>query len=65
MSRRMKTHKTAAKRFKVTGTGKIVAYRSGKSHLMRKKSGKRKRRLARTKLVSSSHLPRIRKLLGR
>ncbi|MHA2610693.1 MAG: 50S ribosomal protein L35 [bacterium JZ-2024 1] len=65
MGRKMKTHKTAAKRFKITGSGKIVAYKSGKSHLLRKKSSRRKRRLTGIHPVSPAHLPRIRKLLGR
>ncbi|MFN4182371.1 MAG: 50S ribosomal protein L35 [bacterium] len=65
MGRKMKTHKTAVKRFKVTGSGKIVAYKIGKSHLLRKKSSRRKRRLSGIKPVSRAHLPRIRKLLGR
>lgn len=35
---KIKTHKTAQKRFKVTGTGKIMRTKGGKSHLRRKKS---------------------------
>ena len=41
---KMKTHKSTAKRFKVTGTGKLVRTQIGKSHLRRKKA-KRVRRL--------------------
>ena len=41
---KMKTHKSTAKRFKVTGTGKLTRAKIGKSHLRRKKS-KRVRRL--------------------
>lgn len=41
---KMKTHKSTAKRFKVTGTGKLMRAKIGKSHLRRKKS-KRVRRL--------------------
>jgi large subunit ribosomal protein L35 len=35
---KIKTHKTAQKRFKITGTGKIMRTKGGKSHLRRKKS---------------------------
>ena len=41
---KMKTHKSTAKRFKVTGTGKLMRTKIGKSHLRRNKS-KRTRRL--------------------
>jgi large subunit ribosomal protein L35 len=41
---KMKTHKSSAKRFKVTGTGKLMRTKIGKSHLRRKKP-KRTRRL--------------------
>ncbi len=41
---KMKTHKSTAKRFKVTGTGRLMRTKIGKSHLRRKKS-KRVRRL--------------------
>jgi large subunit ribosomal protein L35 len=46
-----KTHKGILKRLKVTGTGKIVRRKGGKSHLLSTKSGKRLRRLARTATV--------------
>ncbi|GJX18914.1 50S ribosomal protein L35, chloroplastic [Tanacetum coccineum] len=45
---KMKTHKASAKRFRVTGTGKIVRRRSGKQHLLRKKNAKRRTRLSKT-----------------
>jgi large subunit ribosomal protein L35 len=41
-----KTRKSAAKRFKITGSGKILHRRAGRSHLLAKKSSARKRRLA-------------------
>ncbi|KAJ6296107.1 hypothetical protein OIU78_024028 [Salix suchowensis] len=41
-----KTHKASAKRFRVTGTGKIVRRRAGKQHLLAKKNTKRKLRLS-------------------
>ncbi|KAJ8425700.1 hypothetical protein Cgig2_018922 [Carnegiea gigantea] len=43
---KMKTHKASAKRFRVTGTGKIVRRRAGKQHLLAKKKTKRKVRLS-------------------
>ncbi|KAJ0697751.1 putative ribosomal protein L35 [Helianthus annuus] len=45
---KMKTHKASAKRFRVTGTGKIVRRRAGKQHLLRKKNAKRRTRLSKT-----------------
>ena len=44
---KMKTHKGAKKRFKVTGTGKVRRYKAFKSHILTKKTSKRKRRLRR------------------
>ena len=40
---KMKTHRGTAKRFRVTGTGKVVRAKAFKSHIMTKKSSKRKR----------------------
>ena len=51
---KMKTKKSAAKRFKVTGSGKVVYNKSGNSHLSTKKSPKRKRRLRKDATVSSA-----------
>ena len=42
---KMKTKRAASKRFKVTGSGRIVRYRANKRHILTKKSSKRKRRL--------------------
>ena len=42
---KMKTHKGAKKRFKITGTGKVRRYKAFKSHILTKKTSKRKRRL--------------------
>ncbi|KAG8639472.1 hypothetical protein MANES_14G113600v8 [Manihot esculenta] len=50
---KMKTHKASAKRFRVTGRGKIVRRRAGKQHLLAKKNTKRKLRLS--KIVGSLH----------
>jgi len=45
---KMKTNRAAAKRFKVTGTGKIVRSHANKRHILTKKSSKRKRSLTGT-----------------
>jgi large subunit ribosomal protein L35 len=60
---KMKTHRGAAKRFKVTGTGKIKRNRANKSHILTGKSSKRTRRLRTATLVSKHDQARIRKLL--
>ncbi|KAJ6731684.1 50S RIBOSOMAL PROTEIN L35 [Salix purpurea] len=49
-----KTHKASAKRFRVTGTGKIVRRRAGKQHLLAKKNTKRKLRLSKMHPVNRS-----------
>jgi large subunit ribosomal protein L35 len=49
---KMKTYKAAAKRFRVTGTGKIVRTKGGKSHLRRRKSKRVKAQLSRMIVVT-------------
>ncbi|KAL3623940.1 60S ribosomal protein L35 [Castilleja foliolosa] len=49
-----KTHKASAKRFRVTGSGKIVRRRAGKQHLLRKKNTKRRVRLSKMLQVDRS-----------
>ncbi|KNA17358.1 hypothetical protein SOVF_080710 [Spinacia oleracea] len=51
---KMKTHKASAKRFRVTGKGKIVRRRAGKQHLLAKKNTKRKNRLSKLIQVDRS-----------
>ncbi|CAN4113284.1 unnamed protein product [Withania somnifera] len=51
---KMKTHKASAKRFKVSGSGKIMRRRAGKQHLLAKKNTKRKNRLSKTVQVDRS-----------
>jgi len=60
---KMKTHRGAAKRFKKTGTGKVKRYRAFHSHLLEKKSPRRKRRLRTSTLLSRSDMKRVKKLL--
>jgi len=55
----IKTRKSVAKRFKITGTGKIVRNRPGKRHLLASKSPKRRRRLGTTTLVDKTDYARV------
>jgi large subunit ribosomal protein L35 len=60
---KMKTKKSAAKRFKKTGTGKLVYNKSGNRHLSTKKSSKRKRQLRKSKTLSSAMTKRTNNML--
>ena len=60
---KMKTHRGAAKRYKKTGTGKIKSASANKSHILTKKSPKRKRRLRKSSVVSPAEAPKIKKML--
>lgn len=60
---KIKTLKGAAKRFKVTGTGKIRRFKASKSHLLTGKSKKRKRNLRQPGLVSKADAARMRRLI--
>lgn len=60
---KIKTHRGAAKRFKVTGTGKIKRSKGYKSHLLTGKSSKRTRQLRTATLVSTSEYANIKRLL--
>jgi len=51
---KMKTHKGAKKRFKVTGTGKVKRLRAFKSHILTKKDAKRKRRLRQATTIGTN-----------
>ena len=55
-----KTRKAVAKRFKVTGSGKILRRKQGKRHILQKKSRKRKRQLGKVTLVSDADLKNVR-----
>ncbi|HJM64675.1 MAG: 50S ribosomal protein L35 [Roseibacillus sp.] len=54
-----KTRKAVAKRFKVTGSGKVLRRKQGKRHLLQKKSRKRKRNLGKATLVSDADLKNV------
>lgn len=60
---KMKTHRGAAKRFTVTGSGKIKRSKANKSHILEKKTRKRKRNLRQSGLVSAVDMKRTSKLL--
>ena len=61
---KMKSHSGAKKRFKVTGTGKVQARHSFSSHILEKKSPKRKRSFGLDRDVSKADSKRVVKLLG-
>lgn len=60
---KMKTHRGAAKRFRVTGTGKIIKNSSHRRHILGKKSAKRKRQLRIAEVASKADTKRVHKLL--
>ncbi|MEO7300352.1 MAG: 50S ribosomal protein L35 [Verrucomicrobiota bacterium] len=55
----IKTKKSVAKRFKITGTGKVLRSRAGKRHLLQSKNSKRRRSLSGTTLVDKTDTYRI------
>lgn len=61
---KMKTRRGAAKRFKKTGSGKIVRVQGHVAHYLEHKPGTLRRRLQRPALVSKADTPRVRKMLG-
>ena len=60
---KVKTNKSAAKRFKKTGTGKLVRMKAYKSHILTKKDTKRKRRLRQQTLVSTAQEKTVKNLI--
>ena len=61
---KMKTHSGAKKRFKVTGTGKVRGRHPFTSHILEKKSPKRKRTLGNPAILSKDDVPRVKRMLG-
>ena len=59
---KLKTHKSTAKRFKVTATGKVMRTKGGKSHLRRRKSRRTKQQLDRMQPVSKADVRRVKTL---
>ena len=60
-----KTHSGAKKRFKVTGSGKLMHEQRNRRHLLEHKSSRRTRRLAQEKVLSGGGLKKMNRLLGR
>ena len=60
---KMKTSKSAAKRFKLTGTGKLKRAKAYKSHILTKKSTKRKRNLRQAAMTDSTNVSNMKKIL--
>jgi large subunit ribosomal protein L35 len=60
---KLKTHRGAAKRFKVTATGKIIRMHSGKRHLLGTKAPGRMRKLKKLTLVNKADLASVRQML--
>ena len=62
---KMKTHSGAGKRFRLTGSGKVMRRRANRGHLLEHKSSRRTRRLAGDIPVAAGDLKKTKKLLGK
>jgi large subunit ribosomal protein L35 len=62
---KMKTHSGASKRFRVTGSGKVMRRRANRNHLLEHKATKRTRRLSADQPLAAADVKKIKKLLGR
>lgn len=60
---KMKTKSSAAKRFKVTGSGKLMRNKTNRNHILTKKSPKRKRNLRKQTLVDDSNVKTMKKIM--
>ena len=60
---KIKTCRAAAKRFKKTGTGKLVRDKAYKSHILTKKSQKRKRNLRKAAMIDATNVKNMKKIL--
>jgi large subunit ribosomal protein L35 len=60
---KMKTRKSAAKRYRITGSGKVRYKKQNLRHILTKKNSKRKRRLRQPAILSSVEADRAKKLL--
>jgi large subunit ribosomal protein L35 len=61
---KMKTNKSVSKRFKVTGKGKIKRGHAFMSHILTKKSAKRKRKLRKSTIAAPGDAKRMKRMLG-
>ena len=62
---KMKTHSGASKRFKITGSGKLMHRRANRNHLLEHKPSTRTRRLANEEAMPAADAKKAKKLLGR
>ena len=60
---KLKTKKVAAKRFKKTGTGELKRMKAYKSHILTKKTAKRKRNLRKATLTDSTNIKTMKKIM--
>ncbi|MBQ8148383.1 MAG: 50S ribosomal protein L35 [Lachnospiraceae bacterium] len=60
---KLKTKKAAAKRFKTTGTGKLKRMKAYKSHILTKKTAKRKRNLRQATMTDATNVKTMKKIL--
>ncbi len=60
---KLKTHKGASKRFKITGSGKVKRSRASGNHLLTKKTSRRKRALKKAAMVHKSNEKNVKKLI--
>ena len=63
MKQKLKTHKGASKRFKVTGTGKIMRHHAFARHILTKKSAGRKRKLGKATVLVDAEVKSVRDML--
>ena len=60
---KLKTSRAAAKRFKMTGTGKLKRMKAGNSHILTKKTTKRKRNLRKAAMTDATNIKNMKKIL--
>jgi large subunit ribosomal protein L35 len=60
---KIKTNRGAAKRFRTTGSGKVVRSKAFASHILTKKTTKRKRKLRKSGLIDSTNLKNVKRLV--
>jgi large subunit ribosomal protein L35 len=60
---KLKTHKGAAKRFKITATGKVKRHHAFARHILTKKASGRKRKLSKGTIVTAADTPKIKRML--
>jgi large subunit ribosomal protein L35 len=61
---KVKTNSSAKKRFKITGSGKVMRRKAYKSHLLTKKKKARKKQLGKTVEVSKTEMRRVKRMLN-